>query len=448
MMRREFIGIPRSTCDFQFRGTTATYLELGGNKMSKPGKTKAKPEIGGLFALTEDVSAPAQIEVPSTHTEHVPDQSLRIQINQKVLRAELDVLSEVVESKKSVLPFNHILIGTDGNRVTLQAAGPTNAIRCEADANVYGGGALCLPAIKFYDVVKTLSPGMLDLSGDGYNAVIKSGGSRIKINGIRPELFPELPTCQEFIVTIPNKVVSTLIHSTFFASLRDDNSGRYSLNGAQLTIGPDGIRMLATDGHRLSCIQRKDPQADKAVSPVISRDGLSAAAALIAHNNGEVKIGVDDSRIYFSVGTRQLSSLLLDKGYPNCEPQLSKNYQHQLTFDAVVFNSAINRMAVFGADRGEPKSGLITLQFATGVYEILGFNNNGGESRENVIPLPMETGGNLAINFNGRYLHDFARTLSGSSITIKYNDGNSPAEFCLADDEGEVVRYILMPVRL
>jgi DNA polymerase III sliding clamp (beta) subunit (PCNA family) len=110
------------------------------------------------------------------------------------LHAELNLLSEVVETKKSALPFNHILIGTDGNPVTLEAARPTNAIQCETEANVLGSGSICLPAIKLYEVVKQLHPEMLDLSGDGYNAVIKSGGSRIKINGIRPELFPELPT--------------------------------------------------------------------------------------------------------------------------------------------------------------------------------------------------------------------------------------------------------------
>jgi DNA polymerase-3 subunit beta len=415
--------------------------------MSKPGKTRTKPEVGGLFALTEDPSIPTQTEVSSIPAQYETSQKLRIQISQKALRVELDLLSEVVETKKTALPFNHILIGTTGKRVTLEAAGAANAIQCEAEANVFGGGSVCLPAIKLCDVVKHLPPEMLDLSGDGYNAVIKSGSSRIKINGIRPELFPELPTCEGFIATIPSEIVSKFIHSTFFASLRADNSGRFSLNGAQLSIGPKGIRMLATDGHRLSCFQREDVKSDKAVDLVISRDGLSAAAELIAHNKGDVKIGVDGNRIYFNVGTRQLSSLLLDKGYPNCEPQLSITYRHQLKFDAVAFNSTINRMAVFGADRGGPKSGLIKLHFAPGGCEMLGIDNNGGESREEIIPLSPGAGGELVINFNGRYLHDFARALSGSSLTIKYNDGNSPAEFCLANDEGYVSRYVLMPVR-
>jgi DNA polymerase III sliding clamp (beta) subunit (PCNA family) len=115
------------------------------------------------------------------------------------------------------------------------------------------------------------------------------------------------------------------------------------------TLASHRIRMLATDGHRLSCVQREDVKTDKVINLIISRDGLSAAAELIAHNKSEVKIGIDGSRIYFNVGTRQLSSLLLDKSYPNCEPQLSINYRHQLKFDAVAFNSTINRMAVFGA---------------------------------------------------------------------------------------------------
>jgi DNA polymerase III sliding clamp (beta) subunit (PCNA family) len=49
------------------------------------------------------------------------------------------------------------------------------------------------------------------------------------------------------------------------------------------------------------------------------------------------------------------------------------------------------------------------------------------------------------ISFNGRYLQDFARALSGSALTIKYNDEKSLAEMRPTTDDGYVTRYILMP---
>jgi DNA polymerase III sliding clamp (beta) subunit (PCNA family) len=236
-----------------------------------------------------------------------------------------------------------------------------------------------------------------------------------------------------------------LIQSSLFAAQRTGDSGRYAPDSAQLTVGPQGARMIATDGHRLICVERMDVTQDKPITLLIPRTGLSAIAKVLSSSEGEAMIGLNSNRMFVNAGERQFSSVLIDRACPDCEPLLSKSFERQLTLDCQAFKAAINRMAVFGADGGDRDFGMIKFHFAPDRHEFLSVDPNGGEGKEEIIPLSSAVDAETTISFNGSYLQDFARALSGSALTIKYNDENSLVEMRPASDDGYVTRYILMP---
>ena len=114
-----------------------------------------------------------------------------------------------------------------------------------------------------------------------------------------------------------------------------------------------------------------------------------------------------------------------------------------------MFQAAIQRMAVFGAEGSGQAFGVIKFHFApdgsAGGYEVQSFDPNGSEGYEEIIPLKTDSRQAVTISFNGRYLLDFARAISSSSVTIKYNDQQSSVALCPATNDGCAVRYILMP---
>ena len=373
--------------------------------------------------------------------------TIKIQIARNALLAELSLLAEVVEPKGLMPSLNYLLIEAANDRVVLRTASLNNTLQCEIDADVIEPGGVCLPARKFYEIVRQLPSETIVISGNEHPAALKCGASRFNLNAISPDEFPEAPTTAELFTTIPCEIMLRLIQSSLFAAQRAGDSGRYALDSAQLTIGPKGARIIATNGHRLICVERADVTQDKPITLLIPRTSLSAITKVLSSSEGEVKIGLSSNRLFVNTGKRQFSSVLLDRAYPDCEPLLSKSFERQLTLDCQAFKEVINRMAVFGADGGNHSFGMIKFHFAPDRYELLSLDSNGGEGEEEIIPLSFAVDAKTTISFNGRYLQDFARTLSGSALTIKYDDENSVVELCPASDDGYVARYILMPCR-
>jgi len=371
--------------------------------------------------------------------------TIKIQITRSALLAELSLLAEVVEPKSLLPSFNYLLIEAARGRVILRTAGLNNTLQCEISAEVIEAGGVCLPARKLHEIVRQLPSETITISGDERSATLKCGASRFKLNAISPDDFPEAPAAADSFTPIPRDVLLRLIQSSLFAAQRSGDSGRYALDSAQLIVGPKGARMIATDGHRLICVEMTDVTQEKTITMLVPRTSLSAIAKVLASSEGEAMIGLNSNRLFVNAGERRFSSALIDRAYPDCEPLLSKSFERQLTLDCQEFKAAINRMSVFGADGGDRDFGMIKFHFEPDRHEFLSINPSGGEGKEEIIPISPTVDVETTISFNGRYLHDFARALSGSALTIKYNDEHSLVEMRPTTDDGYVTRYILMP---
>lgn len=373
--------------------------------------------------------------------------TLKIQVARNALLAELSVLAEAIEPKGPMPSSGYLLIEASCARLILRTAGPNNTLQCGVGADVIEAGRVCLPARKLYEIVRQSPSETIAVSGDRRFATLKCGAGRFKLNAISPDDFPEAPSAAESFTTIPCKVLLRLIRSSLFVAQRTGEGNHYALDSAQLTIGPEGARIIATDGYRLICVERADVNQNEPITLLIPRSGLSVISSVLDSSEGEAMIGLASNRLFASVGERRFSSVLIDRAYPDCEPLLSKTFNRHLTLDCRAFKEAIGRMAVFGADGDERNFGVIKFHFAPDKYEFLSLGGSGGEGGEEIIPLSSTVSAETTISFNGRHLRDFARTLAGSELTISYNDENSPVEIRPAADEGYITRYILMPCR-
>jgi len=192
-------------------------------------------------------------------------------------------------------------------------------------------------------------------------------------------------------------------------------------------------------------VRGADVTSDHTIDALIPRDALQSISKLIGSSEGEVKISLDENRIYFCAGDRRLSCLLLTGQYPNCESLLSQTFDHELKIDAARFKEAVARMSIFGASNSSRSFGLIKFHLGPDICEMLSDDHNGSEGQEEIVLLSVCPEEEITLSFNGRYLQDFARTVSGSELVIRYNDENSSVEFSPSDTNNE--KYILMPCR-
>lgn len=405
-----------------------------------------------MFARTQETLAPTADNLFTLSADTTPARNVKLSITRNALRTELDLLTEVVEAKQAYPLFSHLLLEAHTDRLRLRGVGLFNTLQCDVEAEVQQTGSFCLPAKKLADIVRHLPAATIDLTSNAEAATLKCGNSRFKLKTLAADEFPAFAEATETIATIPSEILLTVLRTVLFAAAKTADNGRYQLEGAQLTFSPTGLRVVATDGHRLLCVERADLTRDEPVTLLLPRHSLPTLLKLLSVAPGEVEIRRNDNKIVFQHGTRLLACTLLDGAFPDCEPILTTEFQHELTLDGKLFQAAIQRMAVFGAEGEGSSFGVIKFHFAPAgdadVYEVQSRSPSGSEGSEEILPLAAAAQAAVTIGFNGRYLLDFARAMTAEAFTIQYNDDKTCIAITPITNDGCVVRYILMPCLL
>jgi len=368
-------------------------------------------------------------------------------VNKSDLVRELSLSQGVVEKKTTIPILSNVLIEASGDRITLTATDLELGIRCSCPARVKKEGAGTVPARKLLDYVRLLPEGDVNVKFlDNHWASITSGRSRTRIAGMSRESFPELPPMPDAITEIPIKVLANMIARTSFAISMEES--RFTLNGALLLMRPEGLTMVATDGHRLAYVQARPEQSgnlDKPYRALVPKKAMAELTKLAddAESESKAVFAGDDNHLFFQVGHRLLITRKLTGNFPDYERVLPKDHQHTATLERNEIRSAIERVAQFADER----SRAIKVQFIAGEVKVFSSSVETGESEESV---PGEyQGPDLEIGFNAQYLLDFLRSVSQDKVAFELKDQKSAGELRPAGENiPDQYRYVVMPMRI
>jgi DNA polymerase-3 subunit beta len=368
-------------------------------------------------------------------------------VSKSDLVRELSLSQGVVEKKTTIPILSNVLIEAADDRITLTATDLELGIRCSCPARVKKEGAGTIPARKLLDYVRLLPEGDVNMKLlDNQWVSITSGRSRTRIAGMSRESFPELPKSPEPIAQIPVKALASMIARTSFAISMEES--RFTLNGALLLIRPEGLTMVATDGHRLAFVQATPENSgnlDKPYRALVPKKAMSELVKL-ADEAGDDAIAVfsgDDNHLFFQVGDRLLITRKLTGNFPDYERVLPKDHHLVATLQKDEIRSAIERVAQFADEH----SRAIRVQFNTGEVKVFSSLMETGESEESVSS--EYTGPDLEIGFNAQYLLDFLRAIPQTQVAFELKDQKSAGEMRPAGENiQDQYRYVVMPMRI
>jgi DNA polymerase-3 subunit beta len=219
---------------------------------------------------------------------------------------------------------------------------------------------------------------------------------------------------------------------------------RYSLNGALLVLLPDEIRMVATDGHRLSFVSKsmEIPGVDLEVRALIPRKTLVEIQKLIGDQDSMfLEFGRDENHLFFSAGSRKLVSRILAGQFPNYELVIPRENDKYVTASTRSLGDGIRRAAIMS----DEKLKSIRLSFNSGVLELSASCAEAGEAREEV-GVEFE-GEPLDIGFNPLYLLDFLGVCDSESVSIALKDPETQGLFRPIGSADLEYRYVVMPMK-
>jgi DNA polymerase-3 subunit beta len=351
----------------------------------------------------------------------------------------------IVERRTTIPILANVLLEAVGDGVSIAATDQEVGVRRLCEAKVKRKGSLTAGARKLYEIIRECPEGPIVIRSLENNWIeVASGRSLFKIVGLDPKEFPAMPTVsaakERQTITVPCAMLQEMIARTAFAVSSDET--RLNLSGIFFERPEKGqLRMVATDGHRLSMITRPVEGGSAAPGVIIPRKGVAELSKIIETGDAPVALSVDGGVAHATRGPVELSMRLVEGEFPDYKQVVPQKSERRMTLGVEAFLAALRRVSTVSSERTRG----VKLQVDAGKLEVSSINPDIGEATEE-IEVEYEAAP-LSIGFNAKYVIDVLAVLpAAAKVEVGFNDEVSPAVLrCEAEAD---YLYVVMPMRL
>jgi len=365
---------------------------------------------------------------------------MEIKVKKNDLLEKITLGVNIAASKPSTLPIlNNLFLETQKEGklkivATDMEVGISTLMTCE----IIQDGSITVPARKFYDIVKELPEGDIEITVTKNNTVsIKAGKSHFKIMGLGKEDYPKLPEFSlENAIEIEQASLKESLSLTSFAISHDET--RYVLNGVLISFQGENARFVATDGRRLAFYKKGlKKKLEKNNDMIVPAKTIHELIKLLTWE-GTVKIIHTQNKVIFYFEDTYLTSSLIEGNFPNYEQVIPKEEKTQVQANREEFLQAVRRASLLTS----PEAPALKFDFIKNKIIVSSKSPNMGEAKEE---LPAEfKGQEITIGFNPGYFLDVLKNLNDENVTISLTEADKPG--LIKGREGYL--YVIMPMQL
>jgi DNA polymerase-3 subunit beta len=355
-----------------------------------------------------------------------------------------------VADKKSAMPvLTNVLIASDGaGSLRLAATDLLIAVSSHTPAEIRKGGSVALPARSLFDMVKNLPEGEVHVSiAPNYSAKVSGARRRYDLVGMPGEDFPTLPSAGAAeLRAIPVDALADLIHFTSFSMSQDET--RPHLAGALFEADDSVLRMVTTDGHRLSKAEKTVEAQGAKLSVLIPQKGVVELRRLLDEvraekkpdGNGTVSVGRQGSNLFVQREGTTIAVKLVDATFPPYAQVIPSASDRKARVARPELLDALRAVSVVASDR----SSGVKLQFSRSRLVISSENPDLGAGQDEMA-IELE-GSDLTVGFNSKYLIDVLAALPSDEVQIELSGELDPGVIRMIDI-GDFVG-VIMPMRI
>ena len=378
---------------------------------------------------------------------------MELAIDRVSLLNSLSMVQGIVERRNTVPILGHVLLEPREDRLKLSATDLEVGIRTEITAETAQPGPLTLSARKLFEIVRETEAEKVTikaLEGDWFE--LRCGRARFKMMGLDPRSFPAMPSPNgkrdeqtrgaiQGELRLPPAEMAAMIDKTIFAVSPDE--ARYNLSGVYV-VAPEGgtARMVATDGHRLSVIDREAAGFSMTGGAIIPRKGLAELRKLLDQaGESEAQLVIDGQLAWLRRGTTELSMRLVEGEFPDYKGVIPNQSRYEIHVGRDVLLNAMRRAAIFSNERYHG----VKLAFADGTLTVSSTSPDLGEASE-TLDIGFN-GAEFSIGFNALYIQQVLNVIpSDSEAVLGLSDEVTAGVITTPSDSA--FQYVVMPMRL
>lgn len=355
--------------------------------------------------------------------------------------APLQQMVNVIEKRQTMPILANVLIKIENDALTLTGTDLEIQIIAKITIDTPSEGSITVPARKFLDICRLLPNGTeikLELQEDKIK--INAHRSRFILSCLPAQNYPEFAESNlERQFSINAGKLKKALDKTLFCMANQDV--RYYLNGLLLNISNRRIKLVASDGHRLSIYEDElDEAAGFEARIIVPRKGVMELSRLSDDPEADLFIEFSSNNIRIKIKNLVFSAKLVDAKYPDFSKVFEQPFLNEIHVQKQALKEALTRVAVLSNEKFKG----ISLDVNPGNLRISTHNPDHDEAEEEL--LIDYTGEPISISFNAQYLLDAVSNLDSELAVLTIASNIST---CFINEPNlENYKFIVMPMRL
>ena len=362
-----------------------------------------------------------------------------------------------VAERKSTMPIlANVLLAVEGpNALRVAATDLYLSIAAKMSAEISKGGSVAVSAKDLLERVKMMPEGPIFMATqDNAAMTLKAQGTarRYTLRGMPGDDFPPIPLPAEGAPTLALDVavLAKLIAKTHYSISTDET--RAHLNSALFEWDGDLVRMVTTDGHRLSKMEVRVTGRQASATMLIPLKAIQELRRLCDEaaadtgkdakdaSKAEIQITQSGSSAFFQTGGTTFSVKLVDAQFPPYSQVIPQSSDKKVHVPRGAFSDALRAVSIAASER----TGGVKLALTKGKMRISSESPDTGDGSDEV---PIDYAGeSITIGFNARYFLDVLGGLEGDEVILGLSGELDPAVIRPASDEQFLA--VIMPMRI
>jgi DNA polymerase-3 subunit beta len=382
---------------------------------------------------------------------------MHVVVSKKDLLRTLERCQGVADKKSTMPVLGNVLLEASGSELRLAATDLYLAVSGKVAAEIERPGSVAVGARDLLERVKFMPEGgqISIVVGEGAVTSIRSVGSprRYTLHGIPGEEFPSLPEPDPTVRALGLGVdtLAGLIAATHFSISPDET--RLHLNSALFEWDGDRVRMVTTDGHRLSKCEARVKSKETGSSMLIPLKGIQELRRLCHEARGELgrteegeaptlEMLQSGPNAFFRLAGFQFSVKLVDAQFPPYQQVIPASSERQVRAPRLGLFDALRAVSVAASDR----TGGVKLSLSAGKLRVESESPDSGQGFDE---LAVEyDGADLTIGFNARYFLDVLGAMTEDEVVVGLSGELDPAVLKPATESESSYLAVIMPMRI
>lgn len=371
---------------------------------------------------------------------------MELKIDRDNLFKAVSRVQSIIEKRSNMPILSAVLLTSEGAGIVLSATDLEISFQQKLPAEVINPGSIAISGRKLFEILKESKSNHIYLKSKENNWVyISDDRAKFNMACLSPDEYPMLVEPDDVnFVDIKCSILREMVSKTIYAVTMEEAgfklSGIYAEKIAR--EGKTFLRMVATDGHRLSLVDKEiekidDLNIDSGV--MIPKKGMNEITKL-AYDDNNIQIGFRKNNCVAKKDDSLIVIRLMESKFPDYNAVIPRKTDTVIRIANEEIIDGMKKMTILSDEsyRG------VKVKIGDGVMELVSINPDIGDVQESLnIDYQGET---LEMGFNARYFIDILQSMDSDEVFMGFQDTSHPCIVTGEKDQGFL--GLIMPMRL